>query len=303
MTIQAMPAHILKHFYYRRVYDNINRKNRNATFLFIGDVGRGKSWAALKFCSDLDPSFSVERVVFSVRDFLALLDKGDSHGSLKRGSAILFDEIAGSEDAAMSRDFMSKTNKIMSFISTVYRKRGYIVVYCAPFLHQIDKNVRMVGITGVLRFRGVKVAKKKSTADFYWCFPGFRTKDVLMPRPLVYDKELHSIKRVTAVNIDKPNQILIDLYEDKKEAFLSSQITKWHSNILGKEAKEQSGALDETDSMKITAKELAKQGLTAYKISDLLKKPTSTVQYWLRQSNHQETTLQASIPLSPLTLT
>lgn len=296
MTIEAMPEHIKRHFYYRRVYDNINRKNRNATFLFIGDVGRGKSWAGLKFCSDLDPAFSVERVVFSVRDFLALLDKGDSKGSLKRGSAILFDEIAGSEDAAMSRDFMSKTNKIMSFISTVYRKRGYIVVYCAPFLHQIDKNIRMVGITGVLRFRGIKVKAKKAVADFYWCFPGFRTNNVLMPRPLIWRDK--SLKRISAIHIDKPEQGLIDLYEDKKEAFLSSQITKWHSNILGKEAK---GVLNEQESTEVL-KQIAIRMRNGKKktpwraISRALGRPMSTIQYWC--TNNDEGTLHASSPLS-----
>jgi hypothetical protein len=271
--------------------------------LFIGDVGRGKSWAALKFCSDLDSSFSVERVVFSVRDFLALLDKGDSNGLLKRGSAIVFDEIAGSEDAAMSRDFMSKTNKIMSFISTVYRKRGYIVVYCAPFLHQIDKNVRMVGITGVLRFRGVKVAKKKSTADFYWCFPGFRTNNVLMPRPLIYDKELHSIKRVTAVNIDKPDNALVDLYEEKKEAFLSTQIAKWHGNILGKEAKEQAGlnGISDLERLKITARQMRAAKAPWSAIAKVVGRSQRAVRFWM--DGGWETTLQASSPSPPQTLT
>jgi hypothetical protein len=155
----------------------------------------------------------------------------------------------------------------------------------------------------VLRFRGVKVAKKKSTADFYWCFPGFRTKDVLMPRPLVYDKELHSIKRVTAVNIDKPDQVLINLYEDKKEAFLSSQITKWHSNILGKEAKDGVTVKEDTEVLKQVAKRmrLGPKKASWRAIAKALGRPMSTIQYWCM--NNEGTTLQASIPLSPLTLT
>jgi hypothetical protein len=230
-----------------------------------------------------------------VRDFLALLDKGDSSGPLKRGSAIVFDEIAGSEDAAMSRDFMSKTNKIMSFISTVYRKRGYIVVYCAPFLHQIDKNVRMVGITGVLRFRGVKVAKKKSTADFYWCFPGFRTNNVLMPRPLVSDG--HTVKRIMAVNIDKPEKVLVDLYEEKKEAFLSSQITKWHTGILGKEAKGVLGEKENTEVLKQVAIRMrnGKKKTPWRAIARALGRPMSTIQYWC--TNNEDGTLHTSTPL------
>lgn len=277
--VEAIPEHIKKHFYYKRVWGDVYRKNRNATFLFLGDVGRGKSWAGLRFCSDLDSGFSVERCVFSVKDFLALMDKGDSRGPLKKGSAILFDEIAGSEDAAMSRDFMSKTNKIMSFVSTVYRKRGYIVVYCAPHLHQIDKNVRSTGITGILHFKGVSVANNKSKAAFYWCFPAWRSGETIMPRPLMQDKD-GRVKRIGAVWIAKPGEELLNAYEEKKEQFLESQISKWHKSIL---KEEDAGAekKTETEDLKTTARTMRDAGCSWSEVARIVGRSPRTIRDWL----------------------
>ncbi|MDS0257732.1 hypothetical protein ApAK_08680 [Thermoplasmatales archaeon AK] len=58
------------------------RKNRNVIALFVGDTGSGKSLSAIRLAERVDPSFGVDRVVFTVKDFLALVNSGLSPGSV-----------------------------------------------------------------------------------------------------------------------------------------------------------------------------------------------------------------------------
>jgi len=274
ITERAMPERIKKKFYYRDIWRRIYRKNRNATLIFSGDVGLGKSWAAIRFGEDLDPSFSEERVVFCLEDFLKLMDEGDSNGSLKRGSVIVFDEIAGSEFGADSRSFMSKENKTMSFISTVYRKRGYITIYCVPYLHQLDKNLRVIGISAILRFKKVDFEKKMSQATFYWVVPKWRTGELITPRPVI--KHGGEWTRILNVWIDKPSEALVKKYEAKKDAFLKEAIHRWRVKSAGtpKEATIGKPLLVEL------AKDMKERGMTQQEIGRALNRSQVTVAHW-----------------------
>jgi len=228
---EKMPDWIKNNFVYNRVWNNIHHKNLNSTFLFIGNVGSGKSWGGMRFCYDLDGSFSADRVVYSVKDYLELLDTGN----LKAGNAILFDEVAGSEQGADARSAMSRTNKVMNYIATTTRARKLILIYCAPFLAQIDSVLRKVGITGIAYFPGVIDRKAQmSKAHYYWAFSSAHTGKQYIPRPVVVEdgREI----RYKAVWISKPPQWLIDDYEKKKMSFLNEQIHKWKERMIAEDA-------------------------------------------------------------------
>ena len=63
------------------------KKNRNLIALFIGDTGSGKSLSSIRLAETVDPNFNVDRIVFTVKDFLALVNSG-----LPPGSVIIFDD-------------------------------------------------------------------------------------------------------------------------------------------------------------------------------------------------------------------
>ena len=50
------------------------KKNRNLIALFIGDTGSGKSLSSIRLAERVDPNFNVDRIVFTVDDFLALVN-------------------------------------------------------------------------------------------------------------------------------------------------------------------------------------------------------------------------------------
>ncbi len=233
---QVMPLKIKRNFIYRQVWRDIYRQKQNCTFLFIGKPGTGKSTAAIRFGQDLDSGFNSDRIVFSVEDFIGLMRNGDSKGKLKRGSVILFDEIAGSEKAASARNAMTKENKRMNFTVTTYRAKGFIVFMCAPMISQIDSVVRKVGITGIAKFESIDFRSKRSFAQFYWSTVSAMSGKQYMPKPRVRDVK-GEVSRIDKISIPLPRKELVDAYEKKKADYIDVNLARWHEQLLREKGK------------------------------------------------------------------
>lgn len=242
-----MPPHIRKFFLYRKVYRDVWLRKKNAGFIVTGATGSGKSEFALKLAHDLDPTFNVERVVYTAEDFLKLLVDGDSRGKLGIGKAVIFDET--SHDEAMdSRSSLSQTNKQMASLSTIYRALRLIVIYVAPNLNQIDSRVRAISITGLIQLKSIDYAKQMSKADLFWSVQNSRTGEVYYKRPRIIRD---TGKRVVCLSIKlhRPPKELRKAYEEKKMAFIKDKIARWNekNTIANKEEEEKSKALSMTD--------------------------------------------------------
>jgi len=219
MATPKMPEHIKSKFYYRHYWNELYQNDKGVALLFIGQVGSGKSTGGLKFGEDLDPNFSIERVVNTTKDFLKLTTKGDSNGKLRVGSVILFDEIAGSGEAADARSFLSKTNKFLNYFVTKSRAKKFIIIYAAPSRMQIDSNVRKIGVTSILNFHGIDFKNTFSRATFYWNYITAMTGGQYNPRPLIKVGS-GGHYRVSKIRINKPSNELIKAYKKKKMDFI-----------------------------------------------------------------------------------
>lgn len=276
IKLPKIPAHILNNFIYRNTWERVYEKDGNAGFMFLGDVGSGKSWAALRFCQDLDPEFSADNVVFSLEDYLKLLNSG----KLKKGSAILFDEIAGSEEGADSRSSLSKTNKTMSYIATTTRVKGYIVCYSSPMLSQIDKNIRKIGIVGFIVMNGFNKRKGFSRGKFYWkqmhAIADIETK----PFPVLSSGDGDLIK-VKKIQIYKPDLKITRAYDKKKLAFVDSNLIRWEDKVKGvKEPNKNEVKISEMERLKIIARTLRDLDYTWKQIGKKVKRSERTVMKW-----------------------
>lgn len=233
-----MPPHIRKFFLYRKVYRDVWLRKKNAGFIVTGATGSGKSEFALKLAHDLDPTFNVERVVYTAEDFLKLLVEGDSRGKIGIGKAVIFDET--SHDEAMdSRSSLSQTNKQMASLSTIYRALRLVVIYVAPNLNQIDSRVRAISITGLIQLKSIDYANQKSKADLFWSVQNSRTGDVYYKRPRIIRDDG---KRVVCMSIklSRPPKELRDAYQKKKMDFIKDKIARWNEkNQIANEVKEQ----------------------------------------------------------------
>ena len=232
---KPIPDHIKKCFIYRKFHRDIWKRNKNVGIIVTGATGSGKSWFALKLASDLDPTFSVERVVYNTEDFLKLLVEGDSLGKLRPGKAIVFDET--SHDEAMdSRSSLSEQNKQMASLSTIYRAMRLVVIYVAPNLNQIDSRVRAVSITALFEMLSIDYEKKKSSARVSWVVQNPRTGDVYHKRPKMISNDRH-ITIINSVSFAPPARELVKAYETKKMQFIKDKLARWYEATHKEEEK------------------------------------------------------------------
>jgi len=218
-----------------KIWDRIYRKDQNFTCIVSGATGSGKSTCALRIAELLDPDFSLDRVVFSVQEFFDLI----TQGKLKRGSVIIFDEAAGSEEGMDSRNALSDVNKKMSYFITIGRQLGLVVFYISPILAQLDKRVRLVGVHAVISMHSINLQEKKSKAAFYWCFPSRFGNKVIMPRPRIRDVQTGKTFVVKMVSFGLPETPgLLDAYKEKKSKFVFDSVMRWSNQLHEKENKQ-----------------------------------------------------------------
>lgn len=187
-------------------------QNKNFNCAITGATGSGKSYAALSWAEELDASFSADRVVFTPREFMELMNKGN----LKPGNVILFDEIGV---AMNSKQHMTAVNRALNFCFQTYRHRNLTVFMTTPHLAFLDSTVRRLlhahGVT-----TGINYKKKVSKLKLY-------SIEVDQQKGKLYRKYLRLKKNsrvmpITRVLFRYPSLELAQAYEEKKKAFTTA---------------------------------------------------------------------------------
>ena len=236
MTL-AMPPHIKKNFVYSKIHRKVHFYKSNADFIVIGEPGTGKSSLAQRVAFDLDPTFNLGRIVYSTKELVRIIRYGEIVGKnkdgtdkfkrLKLGSALIFDETAGSAEGADSRSALSKTNKTMSYLKTIYRDYKLIVFYIAPSLSQIDKNVKLVATTGVFWTKKLNPAKKTICCTFYWSKSNLLMGKHYNKKPVIIsptDNNLYGIRHMWFPF--SPRHIFLG-YAKIKRGFMDEALAGW----------------------------------------------------------------------------
>lgn len=110
------------------------QKNQNAIVVFTGGTGSGKSLTAIRLAELLDPGFSASRIVFTVKDFVKLVNS-----NLGSGSVIVFDDAGLGIN---SREWRAKHAKIFGMLTQGFRYKQIITIITVPFLGFIEKQSR-----------------------------------------------------------------------------------------------------------------------------------------------------------------
>lgn len=135
----------------------INEQNKSYAMLFVGEMGSGKSLAAVACACRIDPGFEDNpRVVFNVRDFIKGLN------DMKKGEVIIFDE---SGVGVPARDWQSQQNKIMSIISQILRFKNVCIIFTTPSMRFIDINVRSM-LQAVVKMKSIDFEHEVSYAKY-----------------------------------------------------------------------------------------------------------------------------------------
>jgi len=105
---------------------------RSDLFVIVdGPVGSGKSTLSFQSALWFDPSFNLDRVVFSVDDFLNAIIKA------KPGQAVVFDEAI----IVNSRSALTEFNKKIIIAMTQIRSKGLYIFFNIPSVFDLDRNL------------------------------------------------------------------------------------------------------------------------------------------------------------------
>ena len=117
-------------------------QNRTCLGLFIGQAGMGKTWAAVHLAEQLDPTFNIDRVCVTYKEFLTQLDemaKLWTAGEDIAGRVVIFDEF---QKGASARKFMSMINQAVNDVLFTFRYLNLIVFFTTPHIGFVDVNAR-----------------------------------------------------------------------------------------------------------------------------------------------------------------
>lgn len=201
------------------------QQNQNFLAVFAGACGSGKSYAAMRLCSLVDPKFDMSRVVFTAEEFLALVNS-----DLPAGSAIMWDESGVNLDA---RSFMSVMNKVTSYVLQTFRHKNYFVVFTVPSMSFLDNRARTL-TNALVIMKSIDRKKHKSRAKFYFVDCNARTGKVYTVLPRV--KGPRGVTVLTHLNFSMPPKKLRDAYEKKKQAFTKKLNKECHADIVALQA-------------------------------------------------------------------
>lgn len=201
------------------------RQNKNFLGAVVGPTGSGKSYTSLRICEELDPDFSIDRVVFGGLALMELV----VGGKLKRGSAICFEET-GVEMSA--KNWHSLTNRLLNNLIQTFRHRGFILIMNSPFLDFIDKSTRKLFHaelrTVSINYDKMQVKLAPRTIQYNSRYQKFYFKRLKVKTEL-------GACPIDFWNVDKPSKELLEAYEKKKINYT----TKLNQDMLGKLKAEQ----------------------------------------------------------------
>lgn len=196
----------------------LKEKDLDWLHICIGYEGSGKSSLAMHLCRMVDPTFNVDRIVFSAEDFKKAVIKS------KPNQAILVDEGAL---AFFSRDAMKSDVRESIKLLTFCRQYNLFICICSPSFFIIDQYIRQHRVKSVSRIlkRGrfalynykkiKKIYRDKFTGKIYYpkpnlkdSFPKFGDMELWnayleKKKNVLYDPKQHEDRMISTIEAGK----------------------------------------------------------------------------------------------------
>lgn len=116
----------------RKVIPDLHKKDKDCVIAIDGKEGAGKSWLGLQWCKYIDPTFNLDRVVFTPEEFRDAIYKA------KKGQAVMFDEAF---TGFSSRAALSGVNRTLISLMMQIRQKNLFVVIILPTFFLLDKYI------------------------------------------------------------------------------------------------------------------------------------------------------------------
>tara|TARA_Y100000310_G_C20665073_1_gene807037 strand:- start:689 stop:1498 length:810 start_codon:yes stop_codon:yes gene_type:complete len=201
---------------------------RCVNFNFVGETGSGKSYSALRFAEEIDPTFSIDRCLFDVSILLDKINEKDEKGKyvLKKGCVIMLDE--GGISASFQMHYMAAMAKVIVEQMETWRHRQFVFMITVPNQGLIQKKIRPFFdvLIETRKKNGSYINIKKGLAYVKWLF--IQENQISNK---VYYKNPRRKGRIIQFSVRKPSTKLIRAYEKKKKQF-REELTIKHKQMI-----------------------------------------------------------------------
>src|SRR3989344_5296525 len=242
----------------RYIKDRIEKRNKNFVMLFVGAIGSGKSYSALRLAEMLDSSFDINRVCFKAKDFMntinTLVERSEK-GEVIKGYVVMWDEFGVEHNA---REFMTISNRVINYFFQTSRHLNLIVIMTVPLLSFIDSSTRKLS-HGVAEMQGINSRDKTATVKVKMLQTNVMTGKEY-PKYLRYRKKSKTFvsKRL---NFHLPSPEIRGAYEVKKKAFTTQLNKDIMNKLLKSEEKDNKSNKSMTDTQERVAELLTKHSI------------------------------------------
>lgn len=147
-----------------KIKPNIEKKDRDWVWIVDGGEGCGKSVMAFQLAKILDPTFNLDRVCMTPREFTKAVLKSN------KGECIVFDEAF---TGLSSRASLTEINKILVSLMMEMRQKNLYVIIVMPTFFMLDRYVAL------FRARGLFHIYMKSGKRGRWVYFNKKKKKLL----------------------------------------------------------------------------------------------------------------------------
>lgn len=197
-------------------------RNQNLLCVITGQTGTGKSLSALEFARLIDPTFTAAQVVFTVEEFLNLME------TLGPGRVIIFDEAGVDLDARRSS---SKKNVFFSNILKTFRYLQIPTIFTLPNLAMLDKNARRLFHLWI-KTREIDYKREICWASYYIISAEDDWNDIVTRAlPRVHDPNTHEKRKITRVGFHKPPNSILVPYESRKDVYVKEMLQEMREGL------------------------------------------------------------------------
>lgn len=208
-TEDRIPESVRKSAILRKViYRRVHEWNQNFMGVFVGETGKGKSYAALRLAEALYPDFSVDDVAFTLEEFFTLVEEDRPEGSV-----IVLDEAGV---GASHRDWYDDAHQHLNYVLQTWRHQNRIAILTLPELDKLDPVAR-ARLHGYFEMIRINHDEQWSRAQFKRIKTNPRTGENYYRYPrLRWNGTKRKFKGVT---FGLPSESLTDAYEKRKTEF------------------------------------------------------------------------------------
>lgn len=228
-----------KNSWCRFIDTKVHHKNENFLAGITGPTGVGKTYSALSIAEILKKEFGFdfepEYIVFSFLELMKLINSG----KLKRGSVLVFDEP---QISISSKNHQSEMNKVFYQLTSTFRHKGFVLLFCNPFLLDLDKSTRKLFHAEFCCLSKDEKERVVKIKPFFleWYAPKddwYRHFLRVIYKPA--NKSRHVSLKLKRWSIPHPSQELADTYETMKTAFTTALNLKIQNKLEAIEKKDE----------------------------------------------------------------